>query len=511
MFWTRFLAVALGSLLLVPVCASAQDAGPGERVARFVDPQTLAVVRIDLEWLEVPPAAVLVRDLPFDEADRARIEALLELVREAMGSWKQLGASEAYYVVSLADLPRGGGGFLVLPGAKPAPGAEAPESLQQLGGCELVAGALVCAQAETIARLKQQAAGRALPAAAFEAVKDDPLQFVFAPSDEHRRVLREMSPELPAEWGGLTGQILADGVVWAAAGVNLAPQPAVRAVVQSQDAASAGRFQQSLKGGLEALGRNPLARQHLPDIDRSIRAVTPRVEGDQLLLSLSSEDPLVRAVLGQLSVTAGQIQNAAARNQSRDNLHKFGLALHNFHDAYNSFPPTASYDAGGKKLLSWRVYVLPWVDALPLYKEFRLNEPWDSEHNKKLIARMPEVFASPRAEGAAEGKTTYLAPVADSAAFTGAKEGVLFRDFTDGLSNTILLVEVPADRAVIWTKPDDWEVDIEAPNKGLFAEGDDGTYVLIADGSVRFIARTIDLKVLKALFTRNAGDAVGEF
>jgi len=37
-----------------------------------------------------------------------------------------------------------------------------------------------------------------------------------------------------------------------------------------------------------------------------------------------------------------------------------------------------------------------------------LNEPWDSEHNKKLIAKMPPVYVRPGSQ-AGEGKTVYLA------------------------------------------------------------------------------------------------------
>src|SRR5262249_29159759 len=44
-------------------------------------------------------------------------------------------------------------------------------------------------------------------------------------------------------------------------------------------------------------------------------------------------------------------------------------------------------------LLSWRVAILPYIGQRALYQRFRLNEPWDSKHNKKLLAQMPKVFA----------------------------------------------------------------------------------------------------------------------
>jgi len=45
--------------------------------------------------------------------------------------------------------------------------------------------------------------------------------------------------------------------------------------------------------------------------------------------------------------------------------------------------------------LSWRVHLLPFLDQKPLYDRFHLDEPWDSEHNKKLLEYIPEVLRFP--------------------------------------------------------------------------------------------------------------------
>ena len=61
--------------------------------------------------------------------------------------------------------------------------------------------------------------------------------------------------------------------------------------------------------------------------------------------------------------------------------------------------PYASRSGGdvptGKALLSWRVALLPFLEENELYKQFHLDEAWDSDHNKKLLAKMPRVFAPP--------------------------------------------------------------------------------------------------------------------
>ena len=46
-------------------------------------------------------------------------------------------------------------------------------------------------------------------------------------------------------------------------------------------------------------------------------------------------------------------------------------------------------DSTGKPGLSWRVAILPYLEQDTLYKQFKLDEPWDSPHNKKLIRQMP--------------------------------------------------------------------------------------------------------------------------
>jgi hypothetical protein len=207
-----------------------------------------------------------------------------------------------------------------------------------------------------------------------------------------------------------------------------------------------------------------------------------------------------------------QAREAARRSQSMNYLKQIGLAFHNYHDTYRVFPPAASMDkAGKKKLLSWRVHILPFVGQAALYQQFHLDEPWDSEHNKQFIKQIPPVYVSPNhADLGKEGKTIYLVPTGEGAAFEG-KDGRGIREFVDGTSNTILGVEAHRDAAVIWTKPDDLELDFKNPLKNLKSARNNGFTALFADGSVRFISDAIDVNTLKALFTRGGGEAVNNF
>src|SRR5262249_43046085 len=158
----------------------------------------------------------------------------------------------------------------------------------------------------------------------------------------------------------------------------------------------------------------------------------------------------------------------------------------------------------GKPLLSWRVHILPYLDddAAKLYKEFKLDEPWDSDHNKKLITKMPKVFASPAdPKLAADGKTTFLGPLHKDAFFTGGKQGIRIFNITDGTSNTVMLVDADESAAVVWTKPDDLKLDPKDPHKGLSPRHSEQFLFLFADGSVRQVAKTVDKNTLWAIFT----------
>ena len=81
---------------------------------------------------------------------------------------------------------------------------------------------------------------------------------------------------------------------------------------------------------------------------------------------------------------------------------------------------------------------------------------------------------------------------------------------TDGSSNTMILVSVAPDEAVIWTKPDDWEVDLDNSLKGLKGDQREQVSVALADGSAHRISVTINPKILRLLITKSDGEVVPE-
>jgi hypothetical protein len=203
--------------------------------------------------------------------------------------------------------------------------------------------------------------------------------------------------------------------------------------------------------------------------------------------------------------------NALSRQQSQNNLKQIGIAMHNAADTYRTFPVGIA-DKSGKVGLSWRVAILPFIEQENLYKQFKLDEPWDSEHNKKLIPLMPKTFAPPGVD--TNGYTWYRSfsgpdTVMPPSAQPGKPGqvvlgGVGLANITDGTSNTLLVAE--AAEPVIWTRPDEVAFDKTKPPPKLGGSVfKDGSNVVMCDGSTRFIKSTINPTQLSNAINRQDG------
>jgi hypothetical protein len=253
-----------------------------------------------------------------------------------------------------------------------------------------------------------------------------------------------------------------------------------------------------------------LAEAPFPGLEMLANKLQMRREKDRLLLDVSLQPEEMKQFNVLLTKPLGGMRTQAIERIVTNDLKQQMLSMHNWHDTYNVFPAHANYDKDGKPLLSWRVHVLPYLDQQALYQQFHLDEPWDSEHNKKLIAQMPQVFAVDGSNVAKEGKTGYVFPILkDGSGITnGTKAGIQIQEITDGTSNTAMIVTVDDEHSVIWTKPDDLVVDPQKPLAGLRFDSSGLFQVGFADGSVRRILKTIDPKVWLAVLTRAGGEVV---
>ena len=354
-------------------------------------------------------------------------------------------------------------------------------------------------------------------AAGLERVKGAPIQVVFAPDSSLRGLITmglAMAPEPVNKFGGKT---LTDGIQWASAGLDPVKQIFALTIQSASPEAAQTLYDTANTIIDEAVAANVGDNQASRAYTDRIKVFVPQVKGDRLQLLINKQFLETQvASMTSLATTLIPAITAAGDAQKRmscsNNIKQMVLALHNYHDAWRMFPPVMTADANGKPLHSWRVLLLPFIEEAGLYEQIRLNEPWDSEHNKQFHNRVPRVYQCHQASGNMTGMTSYSVVVGKECLFNepNAKKGMAA--IADGTSNTIAIVE--RKTPVCWMDPTQ-EITFEEACKGinvssggLGSNHSGGMNVGFFDGSVHFISNTIDLRVLRALFTCAGGEAV---
>ena len=195
----------------------------------------------------------------------------------------------------------------------------------------------------------------------------------------------------------------------------------------------------------------------------------------------------------------------ARRAQCRNNLKQIALALHNYHDTYRCLPPAYIADEKGRPMHSWRVLILPFLEQEALYRKYRFDEPWDGPNNRKLASTVLDVFNCPSQSDDPSTMTSYVVILGPSTAWPGDKS-TRWRDFADGTSNTLLVVEVKGS-GIHWMEPRDLHVVQMSPRvnppagQGISSAHPGGANVAWADGSVQFLPESMRRGDLKALLT----------
>ena len=241
-------------------------------------------------------------------------------------------------------------------------------------------------------------------------------------------------------------------------------------------------------------------RPSLTELQKAVKDVKARRQGSVVTadVSLKADPTLARPIVGLFL----RPQMASARARSQNNLKQIGLALHNYESVHGAFPAAAIVDKKGKPLLSWRVAILPYIEQNALYKQFKLDESWDSEHNLPLSRTVVKVFELPYGDPKPR-HTNYRVFVGNGAMFDMV-QGTTIGQIKDGTSNTIMVVE--ATESTPWAKPDEIEFDPKKPMlKHLRFEGDSVCNVLLGDGSVRALSRNIREEVVRLMIQKDEG------
>lgn len=212
-----------------------------------------------------------------------------------------------------------------------------------------------------------------------------------------------------------------------------------------------------------------------------------------------------------------QVKEAEPRVHIMNQLKQISLALHAYCDKHGSFPPATVRGPDGAPLYSWRVLILPFLEQEDLYADFRLNEAWDSQHNRTLLARVPPSYSPATYTIAADRSMTFYQVFVGSGAAFESDKGLRLADFPDGPAETILLVE--GREAVPWTKPVDLTyaqnqplAALGAPRRHRMGRLQYGAYLptvfcaAMADGSLRTFSVELPLPSLRGWITRNRGE-----
>lgn len=494
------LAAWLGLVTMVPAQQFA--------VEKFLDDQAFVVARVRPKKIELNTAiAYLTKNKVIPQAQAIAVALLAGTVKGSLDR----NAEEMFVVYSMSMVASGE--FLPLV-VVPTKDAEQQQKLEEMLRKIPMAGdimktkrldnALLAGAPGALERAARQL-GKPRPDIGDAKVVwgDHAVQVALVPTADQKRSLKELLPPLEKPLDKHSSQELASGISWLSVSMDPFP-PRIKAVIRGVDVPAVEKGMAFLK---DALKFAPLA---LAEADKDVAEPTGKLmqmiasglrkEGNDIVLELNDPQP----ILDLFAAAAAKARGAAQSMQSTNNMKQLMLAMHIHHDAKNSFPAPAIASKDGKPLLSWRVAVLPYIEQDALHKKFKLDEPWDSDHNKKLIQMMPKIFA-PEGETLQPGHTPYVVPVGKQTMFFGTKGGKL-GEVTDGTSNTVALIQLPANRAVIWTKPDDLDADLpfDALTKGF----GDRVSMGFGDGSVRRIKFPIKEEVFRNLLNKADGNPI---
>lgn len=253
-----------------------------------------------------------------------------------------------------------------------------------------------------------------------------------------------------------------------------------------------------------------------------LESAQTEVSGPDVLITASTENSLEHIVTQMLPALQAS-RMAAQRMQDMNNAKQIGLAFWNYHDTYGHFPKAVVIDSESGEKRSWRIELLPFLGYQALYDQYRKDEPWDSEANRKVLAQMPEVYGSATSSGGTNstffvvtGEGTVLSPSQKPLTdILSLPEGVerpqsigdnpTFYDITDGTSNTVLILQTSKD--IPWTKAED--IPLEEANTAKLGGFHPGGFLAgFADGSVRFVSNHLEAETWKYLLLRDDGQVI---
>jgi len=232
------------------------------------------------------------------------------------------------------------------------------------------------------------------------------------------------------------------------------------------------------------------------------------------VLNVTDEREFVLDVDMPSEPSVGSVQQPASEPSRTENLKRIMMAMYAYRAVHDRFPPAVLFGPDGKTPYSWRVALLPFltteersIGRNELYEQYDRNQPWDSPGNRRLLAKIPEIYRCPDDE-ADSTNSSYFVLTGPTTMFSG-REGTGLDDILDGISTTLLVVETKRD--IPWTKPEDIPYDANRPMPKLGGFHDNRFWAVLCDGSMPLISVNLDERILRAAMTKAGGDRFNRF
>jgi hypothetical protein len=235
------------------------------------------------------------------------------------------------------------------------------------------------------------------------------------------------------------------------------------------------------------------------NLEKALASPTDRLKLDVVIKPASAIEGL--SLLPEVATIAGGLKSPVAMDAVVVNrLKTLGQAVLNYESAFKRSPVSVKRADGTLTQLSWRVHILPYIDKSALYEKFALDEPWDSPNNSKLLEFMPEIF-----QNATSKSQSSLHVLTGQSSLLGNNRNWM-ATATDGIHNTIMLMDLPSKYSIPWTQPEVHDVNSDLRFKD-FADEKKRLNVALGDGATMQF-QDLPESVFLGLATSNGGEIV---
>jgi len=242
---------------------------------------------------------------------------------------------------------------------------------------------------------------------------------------------------------------------------------------------------------------------------------------------------IIGVLVGLLLPAVQAAREAMRRASCQNNLHQVALAMHNYHAAFNTFPPgglEVRPEVAGGKQFAWSAFILPQMEQAALAERIDFNRPFDDPLNADAAREVVSAYvcpSTPRSDPRVDDRgVTDYGGIFGERIFTtnNPPRGMMihdralgFRDILDGSSNTMMIAEDAAFPDGQWINGRNLFDQAFPPNAAPAFENDmrsfhpGGVMTLLSDGATRFVVEQIDMEILAALCTRNGREPSAGF